>query len=98
VRTRQGSDRQTLLPSRQRSSGGTETILLVEDYDGLREMIATTLRTAGYTVLGTGKPEAAPELVAKQHGPITYFYLTLCCHKATDQRRPAILSPETISA
>lgn len=50
--------------------GGSETILLVEDDEGLREMMATSLGTAGYTVLETGKPQAALELVAKHHGPV----------------------------
>ena len=51
-------------------SGGSETILLVEDDEGLREMMATSLGTAGYEVLETGKPQAALELVAKYHGPV----------------------------
>ena len=52
------------------ASGGSETILLVEDDEGLREMIVTSLRTVGYTVLETGKSQAALDLVAKHHGPI----------------------------
>ncbi len=51
-------------------SGGSEAILLVEDDEGLREMMATSLGTAGYEVLETGKPQAAHELVAKYHGPV----------------------------
>jgi len=50
--------------------GGSETILLVEDDEGLRETIATSLQNAGYTVLETGKAEAALELVAKHPGPL----------------------------
>jgi two-component system, cell cycle sensor histidine kinase and response regulator CckA len=51
-------------------SGGSETILLVEDDEGLREMIATSLRNAGYTVLESGNAQAALELVAKHRGTV----------------------------
>jgi two-component system, cell cycle sensor histidine kinase and response regulator CckA len=51
-------------------SGGSETILLVEDDEGLREMMTTSLETAGYTVLEAGKPQAALGLVAKHQGPV----------------------------
>jgi len=50
--------------------GGSETILLVEDDEGLREMIATSLQNAGYTVLEAGKAEAALELVATHRGAV----------------------------
>jgi len=55
---------------RAEARGGTETILLVEDYEGLREMIAASLRSAGYTVLEAGRAPAALELVAKHGGPV----------------------------
>jgi PAS domain S-box-containing protein len=50
---------------RAEPAGGSETILLVEDDEGLREMITTSLRNAGYAVLETGKAQAALELMAK---------------------------------
>ncbi len=45
---------------------GTETILLVEDQDCLRNMISDFLQKQGYTVLETGRPSEAIEL-ANQH-------------------------------
>ncbi len=42
--------------------GGTETILVAEDDDTLRKLVARILRDAGYTVLLAGDGEAALEL------------------------------------
>ncbi len=54
-----------LRPTDQRPArGGTETILLVEDNDALRELVARTLQKAGYTVLQSGSSETALELAA----------------------------------
>jgi two-component system, cell cycle sensor histidine kinase and response regulator CckA len=57
-------------PERAEPLGGSETVLLVEDDEDLREMIGTSLRNAGYTVLETGKAQAALELVAEHRGPV----------------------------
>ncbi len=43
------------------SSRGTETVLLVEDDDGIRELIYRGLDSAGYTVLSADGPEQARE-------------------------------------
>jgi signal transduction histidine kinase/CheY-like chemotaxis protein len=41
---------------------GNETILVVEDQAALREVVATMLRDAGYTVIETSNPEEAVEI------------------------------------
>ena len=45
--------------AREHARGGTETILLVEDDEPLRQLAARVLRSAGYTVLDTRNPTDA---------------------------------------
>ena len=49
---------------------GTETILLVEDAEALRELTRGLLADNGYTVLEAGHPEQAVEIARKYKGPI----------------------------
>jgi two-component system cell cycle sensor histidine kinase/response regulator CckA len=42
-----------------RADGGTETVLVLEDEDALREVVCETLRMAGYSVLEAGHAEGA---------------------------------------
>ena len=57
-------------PSGETASPGTETILLVEDEEIVRELSAKVLRGLGYTVLAaSGGPEAF-ELLAKHSGKV----------------------------
>ncbi len=49
---------------------GTETILLVEDAEPLRELTRGLLADNGYTVLEAGHPEQAVEIARKFDGPI----------------------------
>jgi CheY-like chemotaxis protein len=52
------------------SHSGTETVLVVEDEDGVRELARELLEDLGYTVLEARRPREAM-LVAEQHrGPI----------------------------
>jgi CheY-like chemotaxis protein len=55
--------------------GGSETILLAEDDEALRELAARTLREAGYTVLEAADGVAASAL-AVQHGTAVDLLLT----------------------
>lgn len=50
--------------------GGSETILLVEDDEDLRELIALVLRNVGYTVLEAGDAQKALEAAAKHKGTV----------------------------
>jgi CheY-like chemotaxis protein len=47
---------------------GTETVLLVEDQDGLREMIRQALSSLGYRVHAAAAAEEAEELLHRQDG------------------------------
>ncbi|NJN92676.1 MAG: PAS domain S-box protein [Anaerolineales bacterium] len=49
---------------------GTETILLVEDEPGVRQLIRDALREHGYQVLETGEPEKGLTLAQTHSGPI----------------------------
>jgi CheY-like chemotaxis protein len=52
------------------SSSGTETILVVEDEEGVRSLINLALVSSGYEVLETNSPDDALEICAKYDGPI----------------------------
>jgi PAS domain S-box-containing protein len=53
-----------------RGSSGSETILLTEDEDAVREIVAETLRDRGYTVLEARHGREALELAEARQGPI----------------------------
>jgi two-component system, cell cycle sensor histidine kinase and response regulator CckA len=56
-------------------AGGTETILVAEDEDGIRDTVTRTLSAAGYTVLAAPNGAAALEL-AEQHPDTIHLLLT----------------------
>ncbi|MGB8582579.1 MAG: ATP-binding protein [Candidatus Sulfotelmatobacter sp.] len=49
---------------------GSETILLVEDDDSMRELTRNCLASVGYTILSTPDGEAAIRVASQQDGPI----------------------------
>jgi signal transduction histidine kinase/ActR/RegA family two-component response regulator len=51
--------------------GGTETLLLVEDEDGVRELVREMLELAGYQVLEAAMPSAAERISLEYTGPIS---------------------------
>jgi PAS domain S-box-containing protein len=57
-------------PGLAESLRGTETILLVEDAEPLRELTRGLLAENGFTVLEAGHPEQAVEIARKHKGPI----------------------------
>jgi two-component system, cell cycle sensor histidine kinase and response regulator CckA len=50
--------------------GGTETVLVLEDEDSLREIIAEVLRSAGYEVLQASDADSAVAAATERHEPI----------------------------
>lgn len=52
------------------SLSGTETVLLVEDEEALREFTAIALTQSGYTVLTAERPDKALELASQHQGTI----------------------------
>jgi PAS domain S-box-containing protein len=57
------------------ASGGRETILVVEDEDGLRRLLLEILREAGYTLLDAAHPEAALQL-SREHTQAIHLLIT----------------------
>jgi hypothetical protein len=57
-------------PARAELPQGWETILLVEDEDGVRELIRTLLQSSGYTVLAAANGGEALLICEKYSGPI----------------------------
>jgi two-component system, cell cycle sensor histidine kinase and response regulator CckA len=53
-----------------RSRGGTETILLVDDADALRQLTRRLLEERGYTVVEASSPTDALQKAAQHRGPI----------------------------
>ena len=58
------------VPPAARTQHGTETILLVEDEEPLRELIQTVLSENGYYVIPTLDPQHAQQIAARQEGDI----------------------------
>jgi CheY-like chemotaxis protein len=49
---------------------GSETILVAEDEEGVRRLVASVLRSNGYTVLEAANGRVALELAGRHEGPI----------------------------
>jgi two-component system cell cycle sensor histidine kinase/response regulator CckA len=54
----------------QPQHGGSETVLLVEDEESVRQLVRETLETKGYTVLEAANGEAALQIVTHHAEPI----------------------------
>ena len=52
------------------ASGGSETVLLVEDEESVRQLVRETLEAKGYTVLEAAHGEAALRIASAHHGSI----------------------------
>ena len=78
--------------------GGTETILVLEDNDELRELAVAFLESKGYSVLETGDPEQALELARAHQGPIHLLLTDVVMPKITGRtvaEKLAVLHPES---
>ncbi|MBI1876795.1 MAG: response regulator, partial [Chloroflexi bacterium] len=57
-------------PASARPPQGSETILLVEDADGVRELLRYLLQADGYPVLAAGNGAEALQMCARHNGPL----------------------------
>ncbi|MDX6513905.1 MAG: hypothetical protein QOE36_3409 [Gaiellaceae bacterium] len=64
------------LPVRVASREGCETILVVEDNEPLRVLVAQVLESYGYTVITAADGPSALELAAAEHAPRIHLLLT----------------------
>ena len=53
---------------------GTESVLLIEDEEPVRELVRRVLTRQGYTVHAVGGPAAALDYAQTQHGPIDLIF------------------------
>jgi PAS domain S-box-containing protein len=58
------------VPSSQAASEGSETVLLVEDEESVRQLVRETLESKGYKILEAEHGEAALQIASAHHGPI----------------------------
>jgi DNA-binding NtrC family response regulator len=71
------------------SASGTETVLVVEDEEGVRSLVRLALVSGGYTVLESPNPESALGICSSHDGPI---HLLL-----TDVVMPQMSGPDVAS-
>ena len=74
-------------------SRGNETILLVEDEDGVRNLVHLTLDEMGYTVLEANAPNLAIDLVKKSHTPIDLLLTDVVMPHMSGRELAETLSP-----
>jgi PAS domain S-box-containing protein len=88
-----------LLHAPKASMAGTETILLVEDEAGLRELLASVFQDKGYKVLVAANGVEAVRIVEEHQGPIAALITDVIMPKMRGQQLASWLSerhPETI--
>jgi PAS domain S-box-containing protein len=88
-------------PVSQAAAGGTETILLVEDEESVRQLVRETLQSRGYRVLEAASGNAAMAIAA-QHGETIHLVITdvvmpgLSGHELVQQLLPARASMKVL--
>jgi len=76
-----------------KAAGGSETILLVEDEDQVRNLVRDTLRREGYKVLDAPNPTEARRIAAAHHGPIHLLVADVVMPKEGGRELAASLAP-----
>jgi two-component system, cell cycle sensor histidine kinase and response regulator CckA len=66
----EGASEKRATPAPHVAAGGTETILLVEDEDSVRQLVRETLSARGYQVVEAGNGEDGLAAAARHNGPI----------------------------
>jgi PAS domain S-box-containing protein len=66
----EGTAEKHAAPAPRAAAGGTETILLVEDEESVRQLVRDTLQLKGYSVIEADNGEAGLAAAAKQKGKI----------------------------
>lgn len=84
----EGTAEKHTTPTSDAASGGSETILLVEDEESVRQLVRDTLTTKGYKVLEAEGGEAGVSLSARHAGKI---HLVI-----TDVVMPGVGGPEMV--
>ena len=74
--------------------GGTETVLVVDDEDGVREVAVRCLAKAGYTVLSAADGPAAIDLLHARSGPIHLLLSDVVMPKMHGTELAAIVGAE----
>jgi PAS domain S-box-containing protein len=77
-----------------RPAHGTETLLLVEDEDIVRNLVRDTLRQAGYRVLDAASPADARRICANYPGPIHLLVTDLVMPKESGRDLAESLIPQ----
>jgi PAS domain S-box-containing protein len=76
------------------AASGNETVLLVEDDDGVRALARIVLETNGYTVLEAADGETAIELARKHNGPIEMLLSDVVMARMSGPQLAEVLSRE----
>jgi CheY-like chemotaxis protein len=64
------ADNAGVTPASQSAAGGSETVLLVEDEESVRQLVRETLEAKGYRVLEADHGAAALQIASDHNGPI----------------------------
>jgi CheY-like chemotaxis protein len=81
-------------PSPHPAAQGTETVLLVEDEEGVRTLARKALEKYGYTVIEAPRPDAALRVVAQARGPVHILVTDVVLPNMSGRQLAERLQPE----
>ncbi len=87
------SDQESKITSAQAQFVGTETVLIVEDEEIVRDLTSEVLQTLGYKVLQAGNPEEAARVSKLHGGPIHLMLSDVVLPQMDGKRLYKLLSP-----